>query len=65
MIRVCYHSSMPPELPSQIERPTQFWLDQEAILIERAKRLARDERLGAFLHDAALATTRRAVDASH
>lgn len=57
--------SMPPEVPSQPERLTQVWLDQEAVLLERARRLARDERLGASLHAAVLATTRRAVDASH
>ncbi len=64
MSRDGYDTHMPPELPSRPERPTQDWLDQEAALVERAKRLARNERLGQSLHDAVKVTTRRAVLAS-
>lgn len=46
---------MPPEFPRKAERPEpdiSAWFAQEEALIERAARLARDERLGRALHHA-------------
>lgn len=54
---------MPPEFPRTTEQPEpgiSAWFAQEDALLERATRLARDERLARSLLQAVMRTTRLA-----
>ena len=54
---------MPPEFPRMTEPRgpgITAWFAQEDALLERAARLARDERLARSLHHAVMSTTRQA-----